>query len=164
MAAKIAAKDYSRDPYHNDWMDPEARGVSTVAMQAQGMRLPPQPAQQIQPYPMGVSIIQDPHFMNDPSGPVRGSDRRSLRDIKPNSNALQLKFEDSYAKPNAAGQSQLDQLYFRAGSHQKVGSRIDASKDISSQSRVLGLDGVGSDEPVPKDTPSGKRINPVNYG
>ena len=57
MALKYAAKDYSKDLHHAEWMDPEAKSVSSVAMQAQGMKLPPKAVPPVQPYPMGVSII-----------------------------------------------------------------------------------------------------------
>ena len=53
---KMAAKDYSQDPHHNDWMDPHSKAVGSVAMQAQGMRLPQLPPAPIQPYPQGLSI------------------------------------------------------------------------------------------------------------
>ena len=82
------------------------------------------PAQEIEPYPMGVSIIQDPKYMNHQNGPRRDSDRKALHNIKESKIALQQKFEESYAKPTAANQDQLDQLYFRGGSQHKVGSRI----------------------------------------
>ena len=65
LAQKYAAKDYSRDPHARDWNDPSARELGSVAMQAQGMHVPQLPPAPIQAYPHGVSITQDPAFMNE---------------------------------------------------------------------------------------------------
>lgn len=110
---KMAAKDYSQDPHPNDWMDPQAKAVGSVAMQAQGMRVPQLPPAPIQQYPHGLSITQDPAFMNDMI--PKSENRRSLRDVRHNIIEQQAKFEDNYHKPNQrqANKAHLDHLYFR---------------------------------------------------
>lgn len=61
---KYRMKDFSQeDP--TGWVDPRAGKFSSVALQAQGHQLPPRPKPKIQPYPQGLSIIQDPAYMNN---------------------------------------------------------------------------------------------------
>lgn len=62
------AKDYSKDPNVTGWGETDAQGnaveMGPVALQAQGFSLPPRQRPPVQQYPMGVSITQDPYYMN----------------------------------------------------------------------------------------------------
>lgn len=159
MKQKMAAKDYSLDMDPNGWIDPRANGLSSVALQAQGMHVPQRAAPPVQKYPMGVSITQDPAFMGArngvPMSESAGSNRRSLRDIKQSKIEAQGQFEDQFQKPGSvAAQAQLDQLYFRSGEPTPVGQKVRKDKNYSSVERVFGLDGPNG---VAQSSPGGKR-------
>ena len=100
LRQKMAAKDYSLDADPNGWIDPRANGMSSVALQAQGMHVPQRAAPPIQKYPMGVSITQDPAYMSlNGHNESAGSNRRSLRDIKQSKIEAQEACENGYQKP-----------------------------------------------------------------
>lgn len=153
MRQKMAAKDYSLDMNPNEWIDRNANGMSSVALQAQGLHLPPRAAPPIQQYPLGVSITQDPAYMKGTNDSA-ASNRRSLRDIKQSKTVAQERFDQAYHKPGQQ-QDQIDQLYFRGSQQQPIGQKVRKDKNFSSVERVFGLDGpeVG----VAKSSPGGKR-------
>lgn len=101
----MAAKDYSLDMDPNGWVDPRANGMSSVALQAQGMHVPQRAAPPVEKYPMGVSITQDPAYMGYKNGmsasESAGSNRRSLRNIKQSKIEAQGQFEDQFQKPGS---------------------------------------------------------------
>lgn len=79
-------------------------------------------------------------MMNDNIYGAKVPNRRSLRDIHQNNILGQADFETKFVKPGTnASQSQLDSLYFKGITPAK-GSRIDPTKNNSSNERVFGLD------------------------
>jgi hypothetical protein len=96
LGYKMAMKDYSRDPYVNEWQAPlDGAQMSSVALQAQGHQLPPRPKPVIKPTPYGVSIIQDPTMMDNKQY-ASGNNRGSLREIHLNSIHGQAKVEQQF--------------------------------------------------------------------
>lgn len=81
------------------WIDTRSKQFSSVALQAQGHQLPPLPKPKIQPYPKGLSIIQDPNYMNSMNEMGQQPQRRSVRSLRNNNIEDQRRIENQFYKP-----------------------------------------------------------------
>lgn len=150
-----SVKDYGKDVNVNGWQEP---GVvqSSVALQAQGYQLPPRSRPAVQKFPLGVSITQDPQFMDSPTraAPKRAA---SIREQFPNNVHSQARFENDFSKPGVdRSPATHAALYLQAGPVHR-GQRVNPARNVSSNARVFGSSDAAPRHPLSAQKP-GKRL------
>lgn len=138
--SNLRMKDYSKDPNVHGWQERGMDDMSSVALQAQGYSLPPRQGAPPQKYPYGVSITQDPQFMNLKMDAHQTNKRSgSIREVRDRGSNIygQNRVETQFQKPMAErNPNNFDQLYFQ-GKSQSAGQRHHNSRHHSSIDGIL---------------------------